>query len=176
MLMNMMQLKSAFLYSHSGERLTAKSGGGQSLAHTTLGGAGEGGYLMRGKLRGGKRFVRGKGECARAATGASSMLRLIRRAVAFVRMLPNLDLGCRVWFVALWHECSVCFPFSLSPHLCDCFQEPRLNQSKMMMTWRAKIRTENGTLPGLGTSDFVSNQPLNSVTSLFHSFGKFIAS
>ena len=45
-----------------------------------------------------------------------------------------------------------------------------------MMTWRAKIRTENGTLPGLGTSEGISNQPLNSVKSFFHSLGIFIAS
>jgi hypothetical protein len=31
-----------------------------------------------------------------------------------------------IWFVPLWHEWSVSFRFTLSPHLCDCCQEPRL--------------------------------------------------
>jgi hypothetical protein len=39
-----------------------------------------------------------RGECAREATGASSMLRLIRRAVILARKLPALDrLKCSTW-------------------------------------------------------------------------------
>ena len=50
-------------------------------ASHTLGGAGEGGssFLRIGKRRGGERFVSGRGECAREAIGAPSMLRLTRR-------------------------------------------------------------------------------------------------
>ncbi len=50
------------------------------------------GYQRRGKLISDERFVSGRVECACEAIGASSMLRLIRRAVALARMLSTLEL------------------------------------------------------------------------------------